>query len=162
MAYSTKGLPALILCATFVTPALGQEAIDAAAVATGTIQNDMTQIGEERMMMDMKVMYEGFEAQDPDNPLSGAKGTCVGAGLAEGSALDATGFCTLTDADGDMALVEYSADSFDQNGAMVGDWTIKGGTGKWETATGGGGFASLSDQEKGTVRNEITGELMMK
>ncbi len=45
-------------------------------------------------------------------------------------------------------------------GFTTGEWTIEGGIGKWDGASGGGTFVAGTDAE-GVYSNTVTGEMMM-
>ena len=70
------------------------------------------------------------------------------------------GLCTWTDGT-HTALIAWEAASVDQSGALSGTWSMRGGTGKWATASGGGTFVSVTDAATGAATNTITGALSM-
>ena len=104
--------------------------------------------------------YTGFDGS-ADNPIVTMKGPCFGAVLIDKGNVSGGGNCHYTDADGEMAIVSWTADGMSAEGRTQGDWELAGGSGKWAAATGGGRFDAGTDAA-GTYTNNVTGEISME
>ena len=113
------------------------------------------------MLVDMNTKYSGFELDDPDNPMNGMSGPCFGAMEVKEGTVSGGGRCLYTDADGDMVTMQYVTERIGEDGAVIGVWSMSGGTGKWNEAVGGGSFSSLTDSETGENANIVTGSAML-
>ena len=132
------------------------ETFEGSGKGMGTSMNEMMPIAEGHIVMQTKGMYESFDVSD-DHPLKGATGPCFGSAEIKGSELSGGGICTYKTADGETAVINWHMTNLGEGGAVEGDWTVSGGTGKWATATGGGRFSSLTNQETQKFVNTVTG-----
>ena len=144
-----------------VCPALAAAgAIDAAGTAKGQSTTTMTQISEGHMVMNANTEFSGFAAADPGNPMNNMSGPCFGAVEVKMGAASGGGLCDWTDGT-DRALISWMAESIDAEGRMYGAWSVKGGTGPWANASGGGMFTSLTDRSTGATENTVTGAISL-
>lgn len=146
-------LTAAALCAA--SPLMA-ETFEGSGKGMGTSMNEMIPIAEGHMVMKTSGMYESFEVSD-DHPLKGATGPCFGSAEMKGSDLSGGGHCTYTTAEGEMAVISWTMTNLGEGGAVEGDWSVSGGTGKWASASGGGRFSSLTNPDTGKFVNTVTG-----
>lgn len=123
----------------------------------GTAMNKMMPIADGHIVMQTFSEYESFEVSD-DHPLKGASGPCIGSLEINAGAVSGSGKCVYTTAEGEMAVMNWMAKGLSAEGAVEGDWTVSGGTGKWAGASGGGTFSSLTNPDTGKFVNDVTGE----
>jgi len=92
-------------------------------------------------------------ATDPSHPFHRVAITCSGScrGAESGSC---AGGCTGQDPDGDVI-------NFTWNGQSKGEWTLVGGTGKWQGATGSGTWEDMGPLGAGFTRNAWSGTIQM-
>ena len=133
--------------------------VDVSSTRTGQSTSTVTEVAEGHLVLDAHTDYAATEAGG-GNPMAGLYGPCFGVvemmrGVASGG-----GLCTWTDGT-DSALIAWDAASIDPSGALSGTWSMRGGTGKWATASGGGHFVSVTDPATGVATNTITGALSM-
>jgi hypothetical protein len=133
---------------------------DGAAVGHGTAANMPMPVAEGFVVIQTSTTYSGFETPDPANPMAGVSGPCFGAVLIHAGAVSGSGYCHYTDGDGDMVVMNWTADGLSAENRTLGDWSIVGGTGKWAEATGGGRFDAGTDAA-GVYTNNTTGEFTL-
>jgi len=79
----------------------------------------------------------GYVTKDPSSPIKGAAGPCVTfIEIIDGKPTGESR-CIRTDSQGDKFLIIGKPDGFNSTG-MKGTWKVKGLTGKWIGASGGG------------------------
>ncbi|EYD70379.1 hypothetical protein [Limimaricola hongkongensis] len=135
------------------------ETISVEGVGKGTPNSMQMPVGEGMMVVHNQVEYDGFETTDPDSPFASLSGPCFGAALVDVGAMQGSGYCHYSDADGDMAVMEWTVTGMGEEGRITGDWMVRGGTGKWAEAEGGGTFDAGG--EGGDYTNMVTGEVTM-
>lgn len=126
----------------------------------GSDSNEVMPINDDLIVIKAASNYTGFETSNPDNPLATLKGPCFGSMVIEKGKVSGGGNCHYTDADGDVAIMTWTAEGMGADGKTMGSWRVSGGTGKWTEATGGGSFNAGTDAS-GTYSNQVTGELTM-
>lgn len=92
-------------------------------------------------------MSEGYViTDDPDSSFNLVAQDCAGTNIvdADGTTLRASGYCSGRDQEGDMYWFHY------WNGPEGNEWTLIGGTGKWEGITGGGTSEPIAADAGGT------------
>ena len=62
---------------------------------------------------------------------------------------------------GDKQISTWVATGVAKSGAITGTWTHVGGTGRYQGATGGGTFHSLTDRKTGTFVNTVKGAILL-
>lgn len=129
---------------------------------SGAAANTPHPVGEGHVVVDMHTAYDPFELTDTNSPLHGMSGPCFGLmEIASGEVIAGNGLCPFKDRDGETVLIEWRSERFDAEGRNLGIWTIKGGKGKWATATGGGRFSAKVNQDSGRTENRITGSVTL-
>lgn len=126
----------------------------------GSQMNEVMPVTESLVLVKAATEYTGFETSSADNPLANLKGTCFGSMIIDEGAISGGGNCHYTDADGDVAIMSWTAEKLGPDGRTMGSWEVAGGTGKWAEASGGGAF-NAGEDDAGTYTNEVTGELTM-
>ena len=116
-------------------------------------------VGENHIVVEIAAEYESFEGMD-GSPFAGMSGPCFGAMEMNAGAVSGGGKCVYSDGT-DTAILNWSAEGMDADGATTGSWAVSGGTGRWASAEGGGTFHSMT-AEDGTLTNHVTGEVMFK
>ncbi|MGR3465033.1 hypothetical protein [Limimaricola sp.] len=135
------------------------ETITVEGVGKGTPNSMQMPVSEDLVVIHNQVEYDGFETTDPDSPFASLTGPCFGAALVEAGTVSGSGYCHYSDADGDMALMEWTVTGMGEEGRITGDWMVRGGTGKWAGASGGGSFDAGGEGAEYT--NMVTGEVTM-
>ncbi|MGR3760005.1 hypothetical protein ACUXV3_07700 [Roseobacteraceae bacterium NS-SX3] len=130
-------------------------------VATGPSASAPHPVAENHALVDIGSTYDRIVMEDSAHPLHGGTGPCFGAVEMSAGAANGGGLCLFTDAEGDKLVLQWHADGMDADGALTGTWELTSGTGKWNGATGGGTFASATDEAAGTVENNFTSEIEM-
>jgi len=128
---------------------------------TGVTKASTVEIAEGHSLMQISSTYDTVEMQDASHPMHGAAGPCFGSVEISGTAVSGSGVCAFTDSGGDKVVLHWTADAMEASGAMAGNWTLTGGTGKWAEAEGGGTYSSLADPASGTFVNTITSKLTL-
>lgn len=146
----------LTIAAVCAATPLWADTYEGSGKGMGTSENKMMPIAEGHIVMQTLSNYESFDVSD-EHPLKGASGPCFGSAEIKGSELSGGGICTYTTADGEKAVINWHMTNLGEGGAVEGDWTVSGGTGKWATASGGGKFSSLTDQETKKFVNTVSG-----
>lgn len=134
---------------------------DQDGVGSGSSTSTVTQIADGYMVMHVSSAYDTVEMADPDHPMHGASGPCFGAVEIAAAAASGGGICTFTDSSGHMAVLHWEAERMEASGALIGNWSISGGTGPWDGASGGGQFSSLTDPASGNFVNTITSKITL-
>ena len=142
-------------------PALAGGTFDSAGVGKGMSQNEITPIAENHMVMQSLTVWETMEMSDAGHPFQGMSGSCFGAVEIKVPNATGAGNCVFSDGDGDKSINRWTATGLNAEGALVGSWSVVGGTGKFAGSSGGGTFVSLTDQSTGKFENTITGALSM-
>jgi hypothetical protein len=106
--------------------------------------------------------YYDFKGEDAKNPLNGAKGPCFGKVEVESGKVSGDGYCIWTDRDDQRLVISWTATGIDDSGRSLGDWSLRGGSGKWESAVGGGTYMATSDENTKKETNLITGAVTFK
>ncbi len=117
-------------------------------------------LSEDLIVVQAHTMYDGFDSENPDNPLASVTGPCFGDIMIDKGAVSGDGLCHYTDAGGDTVVMKWTASGMTAEGRTTGDWMVMGGTGKWMGASGGGTFDAGTDaMDKYT--NMVTGEVTL-
>jgi hypothetical protein len=131
-------------------------------VGHGTTSSVVYPVGEGHVVVMNMADYTNFEAEDPNNPMNGAKGPCFGEMEINKGAVAGDGYCTWVDADGESILVTWTATGRDADGNGIGEWQLMGGSGKWDGASGGGGYTVIAKDGSPERTNVTTGEITLK
>jgi hypothetical protein len=131
--------------------------MDASGTGHGSSMATPMPVAEGVVMINAQTMYERF---DGAGPLSTAKGPCFGTVLINKGAVSGQGLCHYTVEGGDVAMIEWVAGGVTPDGRTTGTWTVLGGSGAWDGATGGGTFNAGTDAA-GAYTNTVTGEITM-
>ena len=150
---------AMALVAFGAAPALA-ETYPANGTGMGSVGSEQMPVRDDLILVHTQSSYDSFEMGQEDHPMSSLSGPCFGAAMVEAGAMSGQGYCHLTDADGDISAISWTGTGMDETGRTVGTWTVMGGTGKWDGATGGGEF-DAGPTEDGGYTNEITGEVTL-
>ncbi len=150
----------LAIAAMLAGTTVGAETHDVTGIGMGTVLSKVTEISPSLTMVEAHTDYTGFEGGQGDNPMASATGPCVGTVLVNAGSPSGTGLCNFTDKDGDKLVVAWTARAMSQDGRMQGTWTVEGGSGKWDRATGGGAFNSGVDAT-GKYTNMISGAAVL-
>lgn len=142
-----------------VAGANAAESYSSAGVATGTATNTVHAIGEGHMIIQTMSSYDSLALDDPENPMSGLTGPCFGAVEIVGNTASGSGNCAFSGDEGDMMSVRWIVSGLSEKGALLGQWAVTGGAGKFAGASGGGSFHSLTDQESGAFENTLKGAI---
>ncbi len=148
------------LLATMPFGAALAETYSANGKGMGTTSAEQMPVSEDLIVVHSMTSYDGFEVDDADNPLASLTGPCFGAVLIDAGAVSGGGNCHYTDADGDKVVMAWTATGMSETGRTMGEWSVVGGTGKWESAEGGGTF-DAGDDAQGDYSNQIMGEITM-
>ncbi|UWQ21172.1 hypothetical protein [Jannaschia sp. W003] len=127
----------------------------------GQADNTMHAVAEGHMLVELRTIYDDFQLDDPANPMNGMTGPCFGAMEVKAGAVAGGGRCLYTDADGDMVSMQWTPSGLGADGAVTGDWSVTGGTGKWVEASGSGDFSSLTDPGTGRNVNTVSGTVTL-
>lgn len=79
-------------------------------------------------------------AEERASPMTGAVGTAFGTIEIRDGAVAGGGYSHYEDRDGDRFLTMWEPRGFDDEGRIVGGWTLEGLSGKWVDARGGGSW----------------------
>lgn len=155
-----KRLLSIMGLAALVT-ASGAMAETVMVKGTGMGSSDSMQmpVSDGLVVVHNRTSYDGFDTEDPESPFASLSGSCFGATLVEAGAVSGSGNCHYTDADGDQAVMAWTATGMSEEGRVSGDWSVVGGTGKWAEASGGGTFDAGG--EGADYTNMVTGEVEM-
>ena len=138
------------------------ETFDAGGVGKGTNKSSVVMVREGHMLMNSISTYTGYEAADAKSPMNGMTGTCRGAIEFKIPSATGQGHCEFTDKSGDKQISTWVATGVAKGGALTGTWTVVGGTGRYQNASGGGTFHSLTDRKAGTFVNTVKGAILIK
>ena len=153
----------LILAAGLTAAAATAQAgtFPSGGVATGVSSNVTHEVAEGHVVVDVNTDYAGFEMENEGNPMAGMAGSCIGSMQVAAGAVEGGGKCVFTDADGLTAVIDWYATGLGEDGAILGQWVPAGGAGKWNDATGGGSFVTVTDATTGVTTNRIDGEITL-
>lgn len=145
------------------TPAFAGEAFNVSGVGKGkTTRTVVETIAEGHVLIGLNGQYETYEAANPSSPFKGMTGQCWGAVEVKPPSASGGGNCAFTTPSGDKHFNRYVVKGVTKDGALVGTWSVIGGTGKFEGAAGGGTFQSQTDEESGTFTNTVEGAIVTK
>ncbi|SLN10198.1 hypothetical protein ROA7450_00002 [Roseovarius albus] len=130
-------------------------------VGSGTSTTTPHPVADNHVVLQTSSSYDKMQMEDASHPLHGGAGPCFGAVEMSAAKVAGHGMCLFTDAGGDVMVLHWHATGQDDSGALVGDWEISSGTGKWNGATGGGQFASKTDPNTGAFVNQITSDITL-
>lgn len=136
--------------------------LDASGTATGTSQNSFTVLGENHIIVKANSTYEKLMMKDASHPYNGMSGECFGSFEMKIPSAAGSGSCIFSDDEGNVSASRFEVTGMTAEGAITGTWSLLGGTGKFEGATGGGRFHNMSDREAGTFENTIAGAMNMQ
>lgn len=142
------------------TPAFA-DAMEISGTGHGMSDSTVHIVSEGHMLVALNTTYSSFGFDDPDNPMNGMSGPCFGAMEMKGGTVSGGGLCHYTDAGGDVVSTRWVPERIGEDGAVIGVWSISGGTGPWAAASGGGSFSSLTDRETGDNTNTVTGSVTL-
>jgi hypothetical protein len=158
--------------AFLAAPAAAEQSFDVAARALGDNTSTVHRVGDEHVLVWSLTEFDTLEADDPESPMAGLAGPCFGQLEIVGDDASGGGYCTWTDGDGDSYVARWSASAVGAEGesapaslsasATEGEWTVVGGTGKWEGASGGGSFRDHEDIETGRRVRELRGQVTLR
>ena len=151
----------LLIAAICAASSVSAETFSGGAIGSGTSMNEPMPIADGHMVMRTSGSYEMFEVE-AGHPLEGASGPCFGAVEVMGASVSGGGNCVFSTASGDKAVMTWVATGLGADGALTGDWSVSGGSGAWDGASGGGTFSSLTDPNTGKFVNTITGDITLK
>lgn len=134
---------------------------DQGGKGAGSSTSTVTPISDGHMVMHVSSTYDIIDMADPDHPMHGASGPCFGAVEIAAAAASGGGICAFTDSGGNRVVLHWDAEGMDASGALIGSWSLSGGTGPWKGASGGGQFSSLTDQASGDFVNTITSKITL-
>ncbi len=134
---------------------------DMTGVVTGKTDATFHQISEGHMVMEFTNTQTSYDMQADGHPMSGVTGRCMGALELRGPSVSGGGMCVGQTADGDMLFVRWEGQNMTADGALNGNWTMVGGTGKMAGITGGGHYHSLTDRSTGDYVNTLTGAVTL-
>ena len=143
-------------------PAFAGELFNVGGLGKGTSQSSVVMVSEGHMLMNSITTYQSFDSVDPKSPFNGMTGQCWGVIEIKVPSASGRGHCEFTDKSGDKNHNTWVATGLAKDGALQGSWTVIGGTGKYQNATGGGKFLSLTDRKAGTFENKVEGALFLK
>ncbi|MBT8155896.1 hypothetical protein KMP13_18930 [Epibacterium ulvae] len=153
----TRGLAVL---AVLTGTSAWAETHDVTGIGMGNVLSKVTEISPTLTLVEAHTDYTGFAGGNGDNPMASATGPCVGTVLVNAGQPTGNGLCNFADKDGDTLVVGWSARAMSQDGCMHGTWTVEGGTGKWDKASGGGAFNS-GVNATGKYTNMISGAAVL-
>lgn len=148
-------------CGVLLAPAALAGEMSVSGTGYGKAANTVHMVSEGHMLVEMSTAYDKFELEDAENPMNGMSGPCFGAMEVKGGAVSGGGRCLYTDADGDTVSMQWTPEKMGEDGAIMGVWSVSGGTGKWMEASGGGEFSSRTDQTSGENVNTVSGAVML-
>ena len=137
------------------------EIFDAGGVGKGTNQTTIEIVSEGHMLMHTVSTYDSFESTDASSPYNGMTGKCWGSVEIKVPGASGSGNCAFVNASGDKNFNAWTVKGLGKDGALLGTWTVVGGTGKYKGATGGGSFSSLADRTTGKFVNTVEGALTL-
>lgn len=161
-----KTFATLCLCA--VASAISAAPLSAQVIypvaVTGSAENESTiyDITTGHTVILSKSVYLAMRSSVPDSPVNGLAGPCFGMMEVKAGVISGDGYCNYNDADGERAVIQWKADTLDEDGTIRGDWVLVGGSGKWVGATGGGEFQSHTARKTGRTTNSIRGEIRLE
>lgn len=94
-------------------------------------------------------------AEDSSHPFHRLPIDCDGVCHMDGESGTCMGYCAGIDADGDMAMITWT-------GQTSGTWKLVGGTGKFDGASGGGGWKEEGAVGAGFTHNSWQGTIELK
>ena len=148
----------VLIAAIMATSPAFAETFSSGVAGTGTSSNEHIPIAEGHIAIRTSTSYEMFEVE-AGHPLEGASGPCFGALEIKGAEVSGGGNCVYDTASGDKAVMVWKATGMGADGALIGDWSVSGGSGAWTGASGGGTFSSLTAPDTGKFINTITGDI---
>jgi hypothetical protein len=139
-----------------------QQVFGGAGKISGTSTPEVTALAEGHMVVHLVSAYENFEMSVPDHPYNGMTGKCFGSVEVRVPGANGGGNCVFSNDAGETSITAFAIKGMAADGAMVGSWSVIGGTGKFAGATGGGSFHSLTDNATGKFVNTVDGALVLK
>ena len=116
--------------------------------------------GDVTMVMSSSI-FEAMTFNDPKYPLNGAIGECFGPIKINAGNIASDGYCTFDDPSGDHYVGTWTVRDLADDGVMEGDWSVLGGSGKWDGASGGGTFLYMPNDETGRFETTLTGAITL-
>lgn len=151
------GLRTLILGLTFAAASVLPMTAWAADVSgNGTVTYAITPLGQAKLSDNLTLtrfhMKGVVVAEDASTPIHLSTQDCVGAGIRDslGTEIEAAGSCDGVDKDGDVWWIWWKSSPSERT------WGFMGGTGKYDSAKGGGTTSSILETADG--RSTITWE----
>ncbi|SPH17834.1 hypothetical protein DEA8626_01361 [Defluviimonas aquaemixtae] len=143
------------------TAALAEQTYSNNGVGTAQATSTMHEIAEGHVLVEIESSYSNIAPEDESNPLNGATGPCFGSMEIMAPNISGAGHCVYTDADGDIAIIAWNADTLGEGGATGGEWSLTGGNGKYAGGSGGGRYDVVTDAATGAQTNTVTGEITL-
>lgn len=158
----TRTLLASLLVFVLASPGSAQTVFPVAATGSAENTSKIYDITGSHSVIVSHTTYAAMRNSEPDSPVDGLHGPCFGFMEIKEGLLSGDGYCNYDDADGERAVIQWTATSLGEGGEIRGEWTLIGGSGKWVGATGGGEFESLTARKTGRTTNTILGEVALK
>lgn len=152
----------LALLAIGCTPAIAGDAASVSGVGKGKSTSMIEPVAKGHILMNSVSEYTSYVSTDPNSPFNGMKGKCWGAIEIKAPAASGQGNCAFTTASGDKNFNKWTVTGMAKDSALVGTWVVVGGTGKYQGASGGGSFHSVTDRDAGTFVNKVEGAIILK
>ncbi|MEV8466121.1 hypothetical protein AB0T83_04885 [Fluviibacterium sp. DFM31] len=143
------------------SPLYAAEILPANGVWSGTSASEVHQINENHMVLRSNSAYLSFDPASEVSAMVGMSGTCYGAVEMAPPMANGTGHCVFSRDDGDAMFSHWTITALTADGAATGTWSVLGGRGTLEGASGGGSFASKTDPETGVFQNTVTGAVVI-
>ncbi len=151
---------ALVSVFSFAASVVSAESFDAYGTGHGISKNVTHVISESLIVIEARTEYDRFEVNDPSNPLASVTGPCFGSIMIKARQVSGGGYCHYTDADGELAIISWTPQAVSAEGQTMGIWSVEGGTGKWDGASGGGAF-SAGEDASGAYSNSVKGAITL-
>lgn len=161
-------IPDCLKAAVFFAAAIGVPATAAAAEILAidassevTTESRAYRLTDDHLVV-LNISEEKIRTEDETSPIHGATATCFGrteivSGVAAGD-----GYCSIANPDGSSLRLAWTVTAVDPRGEPRGHWTVIGGEGPFEGATGGGSWGYTATEAPNRKTNTITGVLRMK
>ncbi|MCV2882845.1 hypothetical protein [Actibacterium sp. XHP0104] len=154
-------LGAAAFCALSL-PTQAEQTYSNTGMAKAKVMSTVHGIGDGHMVIQIHSEFTNVTTEDTSNPLNGASGPCFGSVEIIVPNVTGGGHCVYTDTQGDMAVLTWTSTQLTEGGGTAGSWQLTGGSGKYAGATGGGGYATTTDNDAGIQTNQISGDITLR